>query len=446
MQFYRQYQRMCVGGVIVKRRIEDGLLSWKNQKNRKPLIVYGARQVGKTYSIISFGRKNYADYAYFNFEANGELKSIFDRNLEPKRIVLELGAVLGKVITEHTLIIFDEIQAAPKALTSLKYFCEQAPEYHIIAAGSLLGVALERENCSFPVGKVNSINMYPMDFYEFLLATGNEVLADMIEAGYREDSPLSENLHSRALELYRSYLVVGGMPEVVKEFIETDDYRMVRVKQAEIINNYTADMAKYATKNEAIKHVATYNSIPSQLARENKKFQYKLIGSNARSREYEASIDWLSKAGVVLRCEKVNEGKIPLEFYKDITSFKIYFSDVGLLAAKAMIPVENILSDINLGGEAKGAITENYLAVQLSCREHKLYYWEAGSAAELDFVIMQDNRIVLVECKANVHVRAKSLETFRKKYAIGESIRVSAKNFGMDNGIKSVPLYAAWCI
>ena len=435
MQFYRQYQRMCVGGVIVKRRIEDGLLSWKNQKNRKPLIVYGARQVGKTYSIISFGRKNYADYAYFNFEANGELKSIFDRNLEPKRIVLELGAVLGKVITEHTLIIFDEIQAAPKALTSLKYFCEQAPEYHIIAAGSLLGVALERENYSFPVGKVNSINMYPMDFYEFLFATGNEVLADMIEAG-----------HSRALELYRSYLVVGGMPEVVKEFIETDDYRMVRVKQAEIINNYTADMAKYATKNEAIKHVATYNSIPSQLARENKKFQYKLIGSNARSREYEASIDWLSKAGVVLRCEKVNEGKIPLEFYKDITCFKIYFSDVGLLAAKAMIPVENILSDINLGGEAKGAITENYLAVQLSCREHKLYYWEAGSAAELDFVIMQDNRIVPVECKANVHVRAKSLETFIKKYAIEESIRVSAKNFGMDNGIKSVPLYAAWCI
>ena len=285
-----------------------------------------------------------------------------------------------------------------------------------------------------------------MDFYEFLFATGNEVLADMIEAGYREDTPLSENLHSRALELYRSYLVVGGMPEVVKEFIETDDYRMVRVKQAEIINNYTADMAKYATKNEAIKHVATYNSISSQLARENKKFQYKLIGSNARSREYEASIDWLSKAGVVLRCEKVNEGKIPLEFYKDITCFKIYFSDVGLLAAKAMIPVENILSDINLGGEAKGAITENYLAVQLSCREHKLYYWEAGSAAELDFVIMQDNRIVPVECKANVHVRAKSLETFRKKYAIEESIRVSAKNFGMDNGIKSVPLYAAWCI
>ena len=408
--------------------------------------MYGARQVGKTYSIISFGKNNYADYAYFNFEANEELKSIFDRNLEPSRIVLELGAVLGKRISGHTLIIFDEIQAAPKALTSLKYFYEQAPEYHIIAAGSLLGVALERENYSFPVGKVNSINMYPMDFYEFLMATENEALADIIEAGYRDDTPLSEQLHSRALELYRAYLVVGGMPEVVREYVETNDYRMVRVKQAEIINNYTADMAKYATKNEAVRHVATYNSIPSQLARENKKFQYRLIGSNARSREYEGSIDWLYKAGVVLKCEKVNEGKVPLEFYKDITSFKIYFSDVGLLAAKAMIPVETILSDINFGGEAKGAVTENYLAVQLACREHNLYYWESNSTAELDFVIMYGNGILPIECKANVHVRAKSLEIFKKKYDIAQSVRVSAKNFGMENGIKSVPLYAAWCI
>lgn len=430
----------------MKRRIEAGLLNWKNQKDRKPLIVYGARQVGKTYSIISFCKNNYADYAYFNFEANEELKSIFDRNLEPSRIVLELGAVLGRRISEHTLIIFDEIQAAPKALTSLKYFYEQAPEYHIIAAGSLLGVALERENYSFPVGKVNSINMYPMDFYEFLMATENEALADIIEAGYRDDTPLSEQLHSRALELYRAYLVVGGMPEVVREYVETNDYRMVRVKQAEIINNYTADMAKYATKNEAVRHVATYNSIPSQLARENKKFQYRLIGSNARSREYEGSIDWLYKAGVVLKCEKVNEGKVPLEFYKDITSFKIYFSDVGLLAAKAMIPVETILSDINFGGEAKGAVTENYLAVQLACREHNLYYWESNSTAELDFVIMYGNGILPIECKANVHIRAKSLEIFKKKYDIAQSVRVSAKNFGMENGIKSVPLYAAWCI
>ena len=430
----------------MKRRIEAGLLNWKNQKDRKPLIVYGARQVGKTYSIISFGKNNYADYAYFNFEANEELKSIFDRNLEPSRIVLELGAVLGKRISGHTLIIFDEIQAAPKALTSLKYFYEQAPEYHIIAAGSLLGVALERENYSFPVGKVNSINMYPMDFYEFLMATENEALADIIEAGYRNDTPLSEQLHSRALELYRAYLGVGGMPEVVREYVETNDYRMVRVKQAEIINNYTADMAKYATKNEAVRHVATYNSIPSQLARENKKFQYRLIGSNARSREYEGSIDWLYKAGVVLKCEKVNEGKVPLEFYKDITSFKIYFSDVGLLAAKAMIPVETILSDINFGGEAKGAVTENYLAVQLACREHNLYYLESNSTAELDFVIMYGNGILPIECKANVHVRAKSLEIFKKKYDIAQSMRVSAKNFGMENGIKSVPLYAAWCI
>ena len=431
----------------MKRLIEAQLLDWKKSENRKPLMVYGARQVGKTYSIISFGKENYHDYAYFNFEANPELKSIFENSLDPKRIVLELGVVVGKKIhEEHTLIIFDEIQAAPKALTSLKYFCEEAKGYHVIAAGSLLGVALEREQYSFPVGKVSSINMYPMNFQEFLLALDQEPLMEMILKAYETDQPLSQSLHNKCMELYRSYLLVGGMPEVVKEFAESGDYQMARVKQSEIISNYTSDMAKYATRSEVVRHEAAYNSVPSQLAKENKKFQYKLIGSNARSREYESSIDWLVKAGVVLKCEKVNEGKIPLEFYKDITSFKLYFSDVGLLTAKSMIPIDTVLADFNIGGEAKGALTENYLAMQLVSNEHKLYYWESNAQAELDFVTMDGVDILPIECKANEHVRAKSLGIFMKKYELGRAVRVSAKNFGFENGIKSVPLYAAWCV
>lgn len=431
----------------MKRMIENSLLAWKNNPSKKPLVVFGARQVGKTYSILAFGKENYSDMAYFNFENNMPLLSVFENDLDVNRIITALSALSGKkIIPGQTLIFFDEIQAAPKAITSLKYFCEDAPEYHIIAAGSLLGVSVNRESVSFPVGKIDRLTMYPLNFQEFLWATENDALLSMIEESYRNDSPLISALHDKAMSLYKTYLLVGGMPECVFEYLDKKDFDFVRVKQNQIFNDYSSDMSKYSTKAEAVRHEATYRSVPSQLAKENKKFQYKLIGSGARGRQYEDSIDWLTKAGVVLKCEKVNEGKVPLEFYKDSLSFKIYMSDVGLLSTKMMVPPATVLSDINFGGEAKGAITENYVAQQLSTNGLNLYYWTSANTAEVDFVTQLNEYAIPIECKSNDNVRSRSLRVYADKYTPPYVIRISGKNFGFENGIKSVPLYAAFCI
>lgn len=427
--------------------IEKDLLAWKNNPAKKPLMVFGARQVGKTHSVMAFGKENYSDILYFNFENNTPLCSVFEKDLDVDRILTALTALSGKKINPgQTLVFFDEIQAAPKAITSLKYFCENAPEYHIIAAGSLLGVSVNRESVSFPVGKIDSMTMYPMNFGEFLLATGNEALLTLIEESYNTDSPLVEALHDKAMGLYKTYLLVGGMPECVSEYIGTKDFDFVRVKQNRIFNDYASDMSKYSTKAEAVRHEMTYNSVPSQLAKENKKFQYKFISSGARARQYEDSIDWLTKAGIVLKCERANEGKVPIEFYKDKFSFKLYMSDVGLLTAKMMVPPATVLSDINFGGEAKGAITENYVAQQLAANKLKSYYWSSASTAEVDFVVQLNEYAIPVECKSNDNVRARSLRVYMDKYTPPYVIRISSKNFGFENGIKSVPLYAAFCI
>ena len=431
----------------MKRLITSALINWKNKDNRKPLVIFGARQVGKTYSVMEFGKQSYNEVAYFNFEIMSMLKSIFESDLDPIRIVTALTALSGKTISkENTLIFFDEIQAAPKALTALKYFYELAPEYHIIAAGSLLGVATQREELSFPVGKVDEINMFPLTFQEFLMATNNDALIDVIKNAFGENKPMLLPLHEKALELYRTYLIVGGMPDCVNEYIIKKDFDFVKIKQQEIYRDYTSDMTKYATNAESVRHEATFNSIPSQLAKQNKKFQYKLIGENARSRNYEDSIRWLSKASIVLQCYKVNQGKTPIEFYKDNTSYKIYMSDVGLLSSKLMISPSVILSDINFGGEAKGAITENYVAEQLVANGFNLYYWESNSTAELDFILQLNENAIPLECKANNNVRSRSLGVFVSKYNSSYSIRVSTKNFGFENNIKSVPLYAIFCI
>ena len=268
----------------------------------------------------------------------------------------------------------------------------------------------------------------------------------MIEDSFVSNKPLVSVLHDKALDLYKTYLLVGGMPECVLEYIGKKDFDFVRVKQNRIFNDYSSDMSKYATKAESVRHEATYNSVPSQLARENKKFQYKLIKSGARSRQYEDSILWLSKAGVVLKCEKVNEGKTPIDFYKDESSFKIFMSDVGLLTAKMMVPYATVLSDINFGGEAKGAITENYVAQQLVANNVKLYYWASENTAEVDFVMQWREYVIPIECKANDNVRSRSLKVYAGKYLPPYSIRISSKNFGFENGIKSVPLYAVFCI
>ncbi|MEG0529275.1 MAG: AAA family ATPase [Bacilli bacterium] len=431
----------------MKRIIVEYLEKWKNNPDKKPLIIYGARQVGKTYSAMEFGKENYDNTVYFNFEGNKALCSIFDLDLNPDRIIMELSALCSQKINKrNTLIIFDEIQASEKALTSLKYFCEEAPEYNIIAAGSLLGLAVNRGSYSFPVGKVDILTMYPLTFKEFLWAIKKEELITLITNAYKENTPLSEALHTQAMELYRTYLIVGGMPAVVNQYLNKNDFDYVRIEQNAIFNAYTSDMTKYSTQNEAMKTAAVYDSIPYQLARENNKFQYNLIKSGARASAYEFSMEWLKKAGIVIQCVKTLEGKMPLEFYKAATSYKIYMSDVGMLTAKSNYSPTMILSNTNLGGEAKGALTENYIAQELFANGHTLFYWESNGKAEVDFIIQIKDKIVPIESKAAENVKAKSFDLFRKKYNIDYGIRISGKNFGLENGIKSVPLYAVFCI
>ncbi|MHB9941379.1 ATPase [Clostridium sporogenes] len=430
----------------MKRKVMKWLIDWKNSSNRKPLILQGARQVGKTYSALYFGKQYYDSVVYFNFENNSELIKIFERDLEPERIIRELSINSGKsIFKEKTLIFFDEIQACERALTSLKYFNENANEYHIIAAGSLLGVAVNRDQYSFPVGKVDLKTLYPLDFEEFLMAVNEEKLIELIKESFEKDIELS--MHNKAMDLYKTYLVVGGMPAVVKEYIDKKDFDFVLATQKSINDSYVADMAKYATPHETTRIMATFNSIPAQLAKENKKFQYKVIKSGARAHEYETPVEWLRASGVILKCTKCNEGKLPLAAYSDFNSFKVYITDTGLLCSKFGIPANAVLSDSIAFNDFKGALTENYVCFSLNANGYTPYYWESKGNAEVDFLIQdKDGYIIPIEVKAAEHVRAKSLQQYIKRYQPKYAIRVSGKNFGFENGIKSIPLYATFLI
>lgn len=432
----------------MKRLIMDKLVEWKNSIYRKPLLLRGARQVGKTYVLLEFGKKYYENVVYLHFEGNIDaLNSIFSPNLEPKRIIEEIAAYTKQTILPHkTLIIFDEIQACEKALTSLKYFAEEANEYHIVAAGSLLGLAINRGHYSFPVGKVDMLTMYPLSFEEFLYATDNEDLIEMIRESYASFIPLDIPFHNRALELYRKYLVVGGYPAVVKTYLETENYDAVRSVQANISDSYIADMTKYSTPNDTIRSIAVFNSLPSQLGKENTKFQYAVVKRNARAKDYELSLEWLKTAGVVLENIKVTEGKIPLSVYERIDSFKIYYSDVGLLCFKSGLFPQDILVNSSASDRARGLLAENYIAEQLISRGYRLNYWESDGKAEIDFVIRQSDSIIPVEVKSADNVKARSLRIFVEKYEPKYSIRISQKNFGFENDIKSIPLYAVFCL
>ncbi len=431
---------------FMERKIEKHLLAWKNSKKRMPLVLYGARQVGKTYTALSFGKANYKNTVYFNMENSGEVADIFARDLDPERIVRELAVKSGQsIFKEDTLIILDEIQACERALTSLKYFSENAPEYHIIAAGSLLGVALKRESYSFPVGKVEMMTLYPLDFEEFLWALDQRPLCELIHEAYAEFKPLS--LHETAMDFYKKYLVIGGMPRAVIEYAESRDFNFVVAAQKTLNDAYIADMAKYATPYETSKIMAAWNSVPAQLAKENHKFQYKQIKSGARAYEYETPIDWMKAAGIINKCLKITEGKIPLSAYADSASFKIYMMDTGLLCGKFDIAA-NVVIDSPVGFDGfKGALAENYVMQALTANGFRPYYWESSGKAELDFVLQdKEGRIIPLEVKSADNVRAKSLMVFSERYQPAYVIRVSAKNFGFENNIKSVPLYAVFCI
>ena len=430
----------------MKRKITQQLIEWKNSPSRKPLILNGARQVGKTFILREFGKQNYKNTVYINLESNSAISSIFNDNISPSRLIKYLETETNeRILPNETLIILDEIQSCERAVTSLKYFCEEAPEYHIAAAGSLLGVAINRNQTSFPVGKVNLMRLYPLDFEEFLTATGNELLIDEITDCFNSMVPMNEALHKKTLDLYHDYLIVGGMPEAVKAFIETNSYIDPRLIQSNIIDNYTADMAKYTSNSDAVKVRACYNSIPAQLAKDNKKFQYKVVQKGGSSAIFGASLEWLKQACVTLECQRVEQGTLPLPVYADQSSFKIYMSDVGLLVNKSQMSVNTIIT-----GEANifmGAVTENYIAQQFAAKNYSLYYWATpNSQAELDFVLQKNDKIYAIEVKKGEHVRSRSLSVFKQKYSPDYTIRFSQKNFGKTDDVLSVPLYAAFLI
>lgn len=430
----------------MKRKIEEQLLAWKNKTaDRLPLIVNGARQVGKTYILRKFGEEQFKNVVYINLETNLTIASYFNDNIAPERLLRYLEASTGeRIIPGETLIIFDEIQSCERALTALKYFCEETPEFHIAAAGSLLGVAINRQHYSFPVGKVETITLYPVDFEEYLWARDKKLLCEEIRTAYETMESLPDALHQDAIELYREYLIIGGMPACINAFLKSGSFLDVPLVQNEILDNYIADMAKYASNTDSVKIRACYNSIPAQLAKDNKKFQYKVVQKGGSATLFGASIEWLNLAGVVLKCQRINQAFEPIAVYADLSAFKLYMGDVGLLTMKSGLSQQTVLS--GEGNTFLGAVTENYVAQQLAAKGYDLYYWESSSTAELDFVLQKGNQIIGIEVKKGEHVRSRSLSVFVDSYKPAYSIRLSLKNFGEKDVLKSVPLYAAFCI
>ncbi len=429
------------------RKVMSFLEEWKDSRHRKPLILQGARQVGKTYSILEFGRIHYENVAYFNFETNPRLNETFEENISPDYLIPILSHIAGQtIVRDKTLIVFDEVQFCESALTSLKYFCEDAPGYHIIVAGSLLGVAVNRAKFSFPVGKVDMKTLYPMDMEEFMLAMGERELVEQIKKSFAADTPLPGALHDAAMRLYRQYLIVGGMPECVKLFAETKDYILIRHAQDTILASYLNDMSKYNNLNEIKKTRLAYDNITVQLSKKNTRFQYKLIKKGGRASEFENAIEWLCLSGIASRVYKVEQIKKPLENYRDIDTFKIYVSDMGLLLAKKDLAANDILYMVEDINDFKGGMTENYVNVQLVINGYSTYYWMSERGAEIDFVIQRGGKLIPIEVKSADNTRAKSLKVYMDTYRPDYAIKLSGKNFGFEDGKKTVPLYAAFCI
>ena len=447
MNIWYNSKSFSLGGPRMYRKIMLFLKEWKESEHRKPLILQGARQVGKTYSLLEFGRTNYENVAYFNFETNPKLSETFAENVSPDYLIPILSHIAGQtIVREKTLIVFDEVQLCERALTSLKYFCEDAPDYHIIAAGSLLGVAVNRTRFSFPVGKVDMKTLYPMDMEEFLLALGENALAEQIKSCFQTDTPMPSALHDAAMQLYRQYLVVGGMPECVLQFAQTKDYILVRHTQDTILAGYLNDMSKYNNGNEIKKTRLAYDNITVQLSKKNTRFQYKLIKKGGRASEFENAIEWLCLSGIVSQVFKVEQVKKPLENYRDIDAFKIYVSDLGLLAAKKNLDANDILYMVEEMNDFKSGLAENYVNVQLSINGYQTYYWESERGAEIDFIIQREGRLIPIEVKSADNTKAKSLKVYMDAYKPAYAIKLSARNFGFDDGKKTVPLYAAFCI
>ena len=410
-----------------------------NKKNRKPLIIQGARQVGKTWIMKEFGSRFYENTVYINFDNNKAMKDVFDLDFDLKRILSAIKIEYGKSFqAENTLIIFDEIQEAPKAMASLKYFYENAPQYSIIAAGSLLGVALH-QGTSFPVGKVDFLKLCPMSFNEFILAVGEKGLHEALRS---QDYELINAYAGKYTDLLKKYYYVGGMPEVVQTYIDSDDLFEVREIQNNLLQYYEEDFSKHAPKEVVPRIMMVWNSIPSQLAKENRKFMYGALREGARAKDFELAIQWLEDAGLILKSYRVSKPDIPLIAYMEMNSFKMFMFDVGLLTAKTGLSARLLLEGSRIFEEFKGALTEQYVAQELHAAGYPLYYFAtARSTGEIDFMLQGDLDCVPIEVKAEQNLRARSLRAFCDKYKPGMAIRSSMSNYKQEDWLTNVPLY-----
>lgn len=417
------------------------LYEWKNKENRKPLIIRGARQVGKTWLMKEFGKKEYAQTAYVNFESSKILKDLFSEDYNITRIINAIQIETGvQINAQDTLIILDEIQEAKGGITSLKYFYENTPEYHVIAAGSLLGVSLH-QHTSFPVGKVNFMDLYPLSFPEFLKALNQESLLKLIESG---EWDLIRNFKTKFAELLRQYYYTGGMPEVVLSFQQKKDYTEVRQIQNNILLAYEQDFSKHAPAEVVPRIRMLWNSTLAQLAKENKKFIYSAVKKGARAKDFELSLSWLVDSGLIYKVNRINKAGVPLKAYEDMDAFKLFIVDVGLLAAIGNLDVKTLLDGNTIFEEFKGALTEQYTLQQLkTIPEIPIYYWSADKAnAEIDFVIQHQSNVVPIEVKATENLQAKSLKSFKKRYPKSVAVRTSMSDYRKEDWLVNVPLYA----
>ena len=416
------------------------LKNWKNSKDRKPLIIRGARQVGKTWLMQEFGKNEYEKCAYINFDSNIRMAELFSGDFDIERIIQGLKIESGvNIEPENTLIIFDEVQETPKALTSLKYFYEKANEYHIVAAGSLLGVAMH-EGISFPVGKVDFLDLYPLNFLEFLRALGENDLVGLIE---KNDIEMINIFADKLKNYLKQYLYIGGMPEVVETYISTKDFTEVRRKQEVLLEAYEQDFSKHAPNSVVPRIRQLWNNIPTQLAKENKKFIYGLVKQGARAREYEIALSWLIDCGLVYQINRVNACKVPLSAYQDFNAFKLYILDVGLLCAKAKLDVVSIIDGNEILVEFKGALTEQYVLTEIKSNINSpIFYWSAEKGtAEIDYLIQIGKDNIPIEVKSNENLQAKSLKNFIEKYETQKNVRTSMSNYRKEEKLMNIPLY-----
>lgn len=436
--------------LIMQRDFIQNLIEWKDSKRRKPLILTGVRQCGKTYLLKEFGSEYFDNFCYINFESAGKYSAIFEYDYDVKRILREIELAENvKIIAGKTLLIFDEIQECPKAITSLKYFCENLQELHLVCAGSLLGVAIKKENISFPVGKVNRMQLYPMSFKEYLQAVGEGKYIELFN-DWNINREIPE-LYTVPLERHlKNYYIVGGMPEAVKEFAESGDYAEVAKIQDEILSDYSDDFSKHAPISEIEKIRMIWDSIPKQLAKENNKFVFSHVKEGKRAHELEAALQWLKNSGLVHLVELVQNAELPLSSNADSTYFKVYMADSGLLCRRLGLSYKNILEENTALSTFKGAITENYVLQELIVQNKVPYFWRSGNTAELDFLFEEDGNVIPVEVKAATNTQAKSFKQFCKKYQNKTGFKLSLKNIAENDcegtNVVSLPLYLLWNI